>query len=124
LVVADLPKRQIEVGKVARSRILLADDHRDARKYRAARTEFSCWGGRDGYALLEAVKKMKPDVCVPEISMPIVSGIEAATRLRAAGSDVRIVFLTVHEDLTLQAALDTGAWLCGQVPWPRTYPRN
>jgi DNA-binding NarL/FixJ family response regulator len=64
----------------------------------------------DGDALLEAASRMKPDVCVIDISMPIMSGIEAANEIRASGSIVKIVFLTVHEDPDfLQAALETGA---------------
>lgn len=98
---------------MARSRILLADDHKDMREkvMQQLDAEFEVVGAvEDGCAVLEAVKKMKPDVCVLDISMPNVSGIEAATRLRTSGSDVKIVFLTVHEDPDfLQAALDTGA---------------
>lgn len=64
----------------------------------------------DGSALVEAASKTKPDVCVIDISMPIISGIEAATRLKASGSTAKIIFLTVHEDPDfVQAALETGA---------------
>ena len=53
---------------------------------------------------------MKPDLCVVDISMPIICGIEAATKLKDSGSAAKIVFLTVHEDPDfLRAALETGA---------------
>lgn len=98
---------------MARSRILLADDHRDIREkvMQQLEPEFEVVGAvEDGNAVFEAVTKMKPDVCVLDISMPIVSGIEAAAILQTSGSEVKIVFLTVHEDPDfLQAALDTGA---------------
>jgi DNA-binding NarL/FixJ family response regulator len=65
---------------------------------------------RDGSALLEAASKIQPDVCVIDISMPVINGIEAATRLKASGSTATIIFLTVHEDPDfVQAALETGA---------------
>ena len=65
---------------------------------------------RDGSALLEAASKMQPDVCVIDISMPVINGIEAATRLKKSGSTAKIIFLTVHEDPDfVQAALETGA---------------
>ena len=98
---------------MARARILLADDHKDIREkvMQQLEPEFEVVGAvGDGNALLEAVSQMKPDVCVVDISMPIMSGIEAATRIKASGSGVKIIFLTVHEDPDfLQAALDAGA---------------
>lgn len=98
---------------MARARILLADDHKDIREkvMQELEPEFEVVGAvGDGNALLEAASQMKPDVCVVDISMPIMSGLEAATQIRASGSSGKIVFLTVHEDLDfLQAALDTGA---------------
>ena len=53
---------------------------------------------QDGQALVEAALKLKPDVIVADISMPILNGIEAAKRLREAGSMSKIVFLTVISD--------------------------
>jgi DNA-binding NarL/FixJ family response regulator len=84
-----------------RTRILLAEDHADMRNIvvRLLEPEFEVVGAVDnGKALLEAADKIQPDVLVVDISMPILSGIEAAERLRRAGSTARIVFLTVHED--------------------------
>ena len=98
---------------MVRARILLADDHKDIREkvMQQLDPEFEVVGAvEDGNALLKAASQMKPDVCVVDISMPIMSGIEAATQMKASGSRVKIVFLTVHEDPDfLQAALDAGA---------------
>lgn len=98
---------------MARARILLADDHKEMRDRVAGllATEFEVVGAvADGGALLEAALKMKPDICVLDISMPILSGIEAATRLKEKGSTAKMIFLTVHEDPDfVQAALETGA---------------
>ncbi len=55
----------------------------------------------DGEALLEAARRLTPDVLVVDISMPNVSGIEAARRLRQDGIVSRIIFLTVHKDPAL-----------------------
>ena len=96
-----------------RVRILLADDHKGMRDrvVRLLESEFEVVGAmEDGNALLEAASKMKPDVCVIDISMPVISGIEAATQLRESGSTAKIIFLTVHDDPDfVQAALETGA---------------
>ena len=59
---------------------------------------------------LKAVKELKPDILVLDISMPVMDGIETAQRLRQANSKTRIVFLTVHDDPEFaSAAMDAGA---------------
>ena len=64
----------------------------------------------DGAALLDAESKLQPDVCVVDISMTTVCGIDAAMSLRERGSNAKIVFLTVHGDPdSVRAALDAGA---------------
>jgi DNA-binding NarL/FixJ family response regulator len=64
----------------------------------------------DGLTLLEAARKMKPDVCVLDISMPKMSGIEAATQLGRNALGPKIVFLTVNDDSDfVRAALGAGA---------------
>ena len=100
-------------GNVARARILLADDHKEIRDraVRLLEPEFEVVGAvADGNALVHAFRQLKPDVCVIDISMPYLNGIEAATKLREFESDARIVFLTVNEDSDfVRAALGTGA---------------
>ena len=65
---------------------------------------------RDGRRALEAVRESKPDVLVLDISMPAMNGIETAHRLKEAGTQVRIVFLTVHDDPDFaREALEAGA---------------
>src|SRR6185295_13542203 len=64
----------------------------------------------NGEELLKAELETEPDVCVSDISMPELSGIEAAQQLRIRGSQSRIIFLTIHDDRDLlEAALDSGA---------------
>ena len=96
-----------------RTRILLADDHKGMRDrvVRLLESEFEVVGAvGDGRSLLEVAPLMKPDVCVIDISMPVISGIEAAALLKENGSTAKIIFLTVHEDPDfVQAALETGA---------------
>jgi len=98
---------------VARARILLADDHKEIRDraVRLLEPEFEVVGTvADGNALVKAWAQLKPDVCVLDISMPGLGGIEAAIKLRENGSQARIVFLTVNEDSDfVRAALRTGA---------------
>ena len=96
-----------------RLRALLADDnHTLLDEVRALlEPEFDVVGEvGDGQALLEAAERLEPDVLVVDISMPVVSGIEAARRPGAGGCGPKIVFLAVHQDPALvEAALGTGA---------------
>ena len=98
---------------MTRARILLADDHKEIRDraVRLLEPEFEVVGAvSDGNALVRVSAQLKPDVCIIDISMPYLNGIEAAIKLRENGSEARIVFLTVNEDSDfVRAALKTGA---------------
>lgn len=98
---------------MTRARILLADDHKEMRDTveHLLESEFDIVATvAGGEELLRVESETHPDVCVLDISMPKVCGIQAANQLKARGSKTRVIFLTVHEDTDfLQAALDTGA---------------
>ncbi len=101
--------------------MLLADDH-EAMLDRVARllaTECNVVGtATDGQQALEAAQDLKPDVLVLDISMPVMNGIETAHRLKEAGAEARVVFLTVHDNPDYaREALETGA--LGYVIKPR-----
>lgn len=84
-----------------RIRVVLADDHRAMldRVEKLLGTECSIVASAtDGRQAIEATRNLKPDVLVLDISMPILDGFEVARQLQADNTDVRIVFLTVHED--------------------------
>jgi DNA-binding NarL/FixJ family response regulator len=57
----------------------------------------------DGQAAVDATLALEPDIVVLDISMPGMSGIDAARELRTRGSTAKIVFLTVHEDTDILA---------------------
>ena len=99
--------------QIARATLLLADDHDAflAAVVRYLEPHFEVVKTvSDGQTLLDESARLKPDVVLLDISMPILSGIEAARRLNATGSSTRIVFLTVHADRDyVQAAFGTGA---------------
>ena len=96
-----------------RTSVLLADDHGDflATAVRHLEPHFEVLRAvTDGQALLDEAARLGPDIVVLDISMPPLNGIEAARRLKAAGSPARIVFLTMHADPDyVRAALATGA---------------
>jgi NarL family two-component system response regulator LiaR len=88
-----------EGDAVTRKRVLLADDH--AEMLSEVRTllskEYNVVGAvEDGAKLVEAAKQLKPDVIVSDISMPVMTGFEAAAKIRALGVPVKLIFLTVQ----------------------------
>ena len=98
---------------MTRARILLAEDHKEMRDTieHLLESDFDIVGvSASGDELLKAELETHPDVCVVDISMPKVSGIQAADQLKSRGSRAKVLFLTAHEDPDLlQATLDTGA---------------
>lgn len=98
---------------MAGARILVADDHEEVRNLivRMLQRQFEVLAALgDGPSFLEAVERLKPDLCILDISMPNMSGIEVAQRIKERDSKIRIVFVTLHDDFDFQtAAFATGA---------------
>jgi DNA-binding NarL/FixJ family response regulator len=92
---------------------MLADDHQAMRQAvrRLLEREFDVVAELDdGHSVLDVVGDLEPDVLVLDVSMPRLSGMEAARRLRRAGCRARVVFLTMHADADFaRDGLATGA---------------
>lgn len=94
-------------------RVLVADDHQIVvegicnllkDEFEEVRTAVN---GRD---LLDVAEEFRPDVIVTDISMPMLNGIDAARQIKKKNPDVKVVFLTMHPDVTYAAeAFDAGA---------------
>jgi DNA-binding NarL/FixJ family response regulator len=64
----------------------------------------------DGLELLELLKKTTPDLIILDISMPNLSGVEAAERVKRLYPEVKVLSLSMHRDQEyLQRALSAGA---------------
>ncbi len=96
-----------------RARVLLADDHKivAAGLKGILEPEFELVGTvQDGRALLKAAQELRPDVIVVDISMPLLNGIEAVRQLKKANDRAKVVFLTMHPDVTYASrAFEAGA---------------
>ncbi len=93
--------------------VMLADDHvvfTDG-VVRLLHDRFEVVGSvADGSELPDAVRRLRPDVVVMDISMPRLSGLEALRRLKANHDESRVIILTMHADPRLAAeALRSGA---------------
>ena len=96
-----------------RPRIFLADDHPAVLKATTAllMSQFDIVGNAtDGATLVSEVRRLRPDVIVADIIMPILNGIDAAHQLRQSVPSAKIVFLTVHsEQPFMEACMAEGA---------------
>ncbi len=105
--------RQLLGTDTKRPRVLLADDAEAVldRVRCLLEDEFEVVGAvGDGQSLLEAAERLKPDLIVVDISMPVLSGIEAVRQLRKDKFNAKMIFLTIHHDpFIVDAALATGA---------------
>ena len=94
-------------------RILLADDHalyREGLRLLLEREGLTvCGEAADGGEAVRLALELLPDITLMDLSMPVYNGIEAATRIRKALPDAKIVLLTMHEDeVTILEALKVG----------------
>lgn len=84
-------------------RIVIADDNAIVRSglraHLMAQTGLSVIGEAvDGEQAWVCARALRPDVLLLDLSMPGVSGLEAAGRIAADCPDVRIIVLTMHEE--------------------------
>ena len=95
-------------------RILLADDHAlfrsSLRSLLEARGVEVVGEASDGRQAVDLAGRLRPDLVLMDISMPVLSGIEATRQLTAHASEVKVVILTASmEDEDLFEALRAGA---------------
>ena len=96
-----------------RTRVLLADDHPRilSQVTDLLEPEFKVIAVvGDGQSLIETAESLQPDLIITDISMPILSGIEAAKKIMQSTPQTKIIFLTVHTDPDyVREALELGA---------------
>lgn len=142
----DMPRRDVEVpvaggGDLAdtrrapapgtapvpprpRRRVLVADDHRLFREGVAQLLrdagDFDVVGqADDGGQAVTLAAALRPDVCLLDVSMPTVNGVEAAMRISQLAPEVRVVALSMHERSDMADAMRNAgavAYLSKDVP--------
>ena len=96
-------------------RILVADDHSIVRAGLRTLLESRpgwqvCAEAANGREAVEKGGKLKPDVAVLDISMPLLNGIEATRQLRRISPETEVLILTMHDaDQMVQQVLEAGA---------------
>lgn len=96
-----------------KTRVLLGDDHAFILDgIRAVlQVQYEIVGQvQDGRALVDAAERLKPDIVVLDISMPLLNGFEAALQIKKIRPQVKLIFLSQHlNPAYLRQALKVGA---------------
>jgi len=95
-------------------RIIIADDHvmvRQGLKALLEREKYKVVGeASDGLEALQLAKSLRPDVCLLDIAMPNLNGMDCAREVLREAPNTRVIILTMHaEDHYVLAALRSGA---------------
>lgn len=53
---------------------------------------------KDGQTAVSLTNKLKPDVVIMDIGLPVISGIEATKKIKEDNPCVKIIILTAHEN--------------------------
>ena len=82
-------------------RVLLVDDHAVVRKGLRALLEHESrvevvGEADDGEQALRATERLRPDVILMDLEMPVVGGIDATRRITSAHPELKVVVLTSH----------------------------
>jgi DNA-binding NarL/FixJ family response regulator len=83
-------------------RILVADDHESVRKgvcvILGTRGDIEvCGEACNGQEAIDKAQELKPDLVILDITMPVLSGIDAAEEIRRTLPHVPILFLSMHQ---------------------------
>src|SRR5437016_662803 len=95
-------------------RIVLADDHgivRAGLKGLISQQQDWCVCGEaaNGAEAVSQVVELKPDIIILDITMPIMSGLEAAVKIRQLAPSTKILILSMHDAVLMANALALAA---------------
>ena len=88
-------------------RILIADDHAmfaEALRVYLEKTYPVVGMVLDGRALVKEAMRLRPDVIVVDVGMPLLNGLDAARRIKEQAPNIKFIFLTMRDDPNLAAA--------------------
>jgi DNA-binding NarL/FixJ family response regulator len=95
-------------------RIVVADDHEIMRAgLRGAISQQENWTvcaeAANGVEAVSKVVELKPDVVILDITMPVMSGLEAAIKIRQLSPSTRIIILSMHDAVLMANVLALAA---------------
>jgi DNA-binding NarL/FixJ family response regulator len=90
-----------------KTHLLIADDHAifaEALKVFLERSHPVVGIVADGRELIQAALRLKPEISIVDVAMPVLNGFDAARRIKAALPNAKFIFLTMNADPNLAAA--------------------
>lgn len=89
-------------------RILIADDHAGVRKTLTQTLQMHpgwevCGEATTGLEAVEKAAALKPDIIVLDLSMPVMDGLQAASRISSGDPNIPMILFTNHLSSTLPA---------------------
>jgi DNA-binding NarL/FixJ family response regulator len=91
------------------AKILIVDDQelvrRTLRSLLGQQRHWKIYEASDGQEAIEEIQRVKPDVTLLDIVMPLMGGIEAAYEMRRLVPDIKIILMSSHYTPEEAAAL-------------------
>lgn len=89
--------------------ILIVDDsaliRRSIRSCLEQKTDWTVSGeAENGKVAVEMVRRMKPDLVILDLTMPIMNGLDAARAIAAIAPDIPVILFTLHNCASLLEA--------------------
>jgi DNA-binding NarL/FixJ family response regulator len=105
--VVSLPSAMTRPSLQSRPHLLIADDHAiflEALKCFLEKSYVVTGTVTDGRSLVTEAIRLKPDIIILDIGMPLLNGLDAARRIRDQLPSIRLIFLTMQQNAHLAAA--------------------
>jgi DNA-binding NarL/FixJ family response regulator len=92
-------------------RIVIADDFEMLRKgLKSLLGSAICGEAENGQQAVERVMELRPDIVILDLTMPVMSGLEAAKIIRSRAPETKIMVFSLHDGSTVrEEALQAGA---------------
>jgi len=91
-------------------RILIADDHeivrQGIRRVLAAKPEWEiCGEAANGQEAVRMAQELTPDIIIMDVTMPVMTGFEAADEISRLPIGSRVLFFTMHDTSSLAGSV-------------------
>lgn len=96
-------------------RIVIADDHeivrQGVRRILETRTDWEiCAEADNGEKAVTLAEQLSPDIIIMDVSMPVMSGLEATRKISILNANIPVLVFTMHESSSVaQSARTLGA---------------
>jgi DNA-binding NarL/FixJ family response regulator len=93
------------MSSTSKARVLVVDDHELVRKGLSAllSTQWEvCGEAGNGQEAIAEILKLKPDVVLLDLSMPVMSGTAATWQIRQLAPATKIVMISIHDGETIE----------------------